>query len=71
MGLGRALLLALMVVSCAGCTTVQPWEKGVLAKPAMTFEYDAMDAMYAEHTYASKEAAAGGNGVSGGGCGCN
>ncbi len=68
-GIGLVALLGL-----GGCTSlppVQPWEKGVLARPAMTFEYEPVDAMYAEHIYSSKEAASGGTGVSGGGCGCN
>ncbi len=57
--------------ACAGTTPVQPWEKGFLSKPAMTFEGDRLDSNFVEHTYASKEAAAGGAGVGGGGCGCN
>lgn len=67
--IGAAAALAL-----AGCTLpapVQPWEKGMLAKPAMRFDQDRLEATYAEHTYSSKEGAAGGAGVGGGGCGCN
>ena len=45
--------------------------KGLLAKRAMGFEQDRLELKYAEHTYASKEGAAGGAGVGGGGCGCN
>lgn len=57
----------------AGCALqpVQPWEKGLLAKPAMAFEGNRLEYGYAEHTYSSKEGAAGGAGVGGGGCGCN
>lgn len=63
----------LLVVLLTGCSIqpVQPWEKGLLAKPEMTFEADRLDAAFVEHTYSSKEAAAGGAGVGGGGCGCN
>lgn len=72
---GRTLAWGVLVITgLAGCTSlppVQPWEKGVLARPAMTFEYEPVDAMYAEHIYSSKEAASGGTGVGGGGCGCN
>jgi hypothetical protein len=69
----RVLVIAasLSVTACAGLQTVQPWEKGNLAKPEMTFEGDALDNAYTEHTYFSKEAASGGGGVGGGGCGCN
>jgi hypothetical protein len=65
-----AALLTLMG-GCAGVQAVQPWEKGILAKPEMTFEGDRLDTAFMEHTYSSKEAAAGGAGVGGGGCGCN
>lgn len=57
-----------------GCSLIQPvnpWEKGFLAKPDMTFEGDRLDTEYVEHTYSSKESASGGAGVGGGGCGCN
>jgi hypothetical protein len=50
---------------------VQPWEKGTLAKPEMTFEGDPLDNAFTEHIYSSKEGASGGSGVGGGGCGCN
>jgi hypothetical protein len=56
---------------CAWIEPVKPWEKGILAKPEMTFESDRLDTEYVEHTYSSKEAASGGAGVGGGGCGCN
>lgn len=55
----------------AGCAQVQPWEKGILAKPDMTFESDLLETRFAEHIYSSKEASSGGAGVGGGGCGCN
>lgn len=69
----RRKVLALLVL-CAffsSCSLVQPWEKGMLAKPEMIFDEDALDAAFVEHTYSSKEAAFGGAGVGGGGCGCN
>lgn len=65
---------AVALVSLSGCAwiePVKPWEKGILAKPEMTFESDRLDTEYVEHTYSSKEAASGGAGVGGGGCGCN
>jgi len=73
LALTSVLALAL-VGSVAGCALVEPvaaWEKGMLAKPEMTFEGDRLDALFQEHTYSSKEAASGGAGVGGGGCGCN
>jgi hypothetical protein len=63
--------IALLLSGCALIEPVQPWEKGTLAKPEMTFEGDRLDAAFIEHIYSSKEAASGGAGVGGGGCGCN
>lgn len=69
----RCLLVAMVfsVTACSGLQQVQPWEKGNLAKPEMTFEGDVLDNAFTEHTYFSKEGASGGGGVGGGGCGCN
>ena len=64
------VLLTLWLCSCA-ITPVEPWQKGNLAKPEMTFEGDTLDKNFTEHTYFSKEGAFGGSGVGGGGCGCN
>lgn len=62
-----ALALALL----SGCAHVQPWEKGKLAKPEMTFGGNGLETRYDDHVYTSREAASGGAGVGGGGCGCN
>lgn len=64
-------LCLLALQGCSLIQPVQPWEKGILAKPEMTFERDKLDSAFTEHTYFSKEAASGGSGVGGGGCGCN
>jgi hypothetical protein len=64
-------LTAPALLALAGCATVQPWEKGNLAKPEMTFGGDKLETRYADHLYTSREAASGGAGVGGGGCGCN
>ncbi|TRZ55958.1 MAG: DUF4266 domain-containing protein [Rhodocyclaceae bacterium] len=69
----RAVAMAggiLMVSGCALIEPVQPWEKGVLAKPEMTFEGDRMDLYFTEHMHASREGSSGGTGAGGGGCGC-
>ncbi|MBN1928616.1 MAG: DUF4266 domain-containing protein [Chlorobiaceae bacterium] len=66
-----ALLALLAVTALAGCASVQPWEKQNLSKPAMTFDRDRLEAGYTEHIYSSREAASGGSGIGGGGCGCN
>lgn len=67
-----ALMATVLLISA--CTTLKPvqvWEKGDLAKPEMTFESDVLEAQFSEHIYFSREAANGGAGVGGGGCGCN
>jgi hypothetical protein len=66
-----AALLCFLMGGCSLIEPVQPWEKGVLSRPEMTFESDRLDNNFTEHVYFSKEAASGGAGVGGGGCGCN
>ena len=64
-----AFLAALTVLS--GCSAVQPWERGRLAQPGMGLDADMLLSAMDEHVYSSKEAASGGIGPAGGGCGCN
>ena len=68
--LGLALIVAAGLGGCA-MSPPQPWEKGNLARPEMTMGGDALDQRFVQHIYGSKEAASGGYGVGGGGCGCN
>lgn len=68
------LCLATLSTVLTGCGSIKPvsaWEKADLARPEMTFEADILDAKFTDHTYFSREAASGGSGVGGGGCGCN
>jgi hypothetical protein len=70
----RVQVVALAVACTAGCASIEPpraWEKQYLARPEMTFDANRLDARNAQHIYQSKEGAAGGFGVGGGGCGCN
>ena len=70
----RWLPIVFAVVALCACATMEPpkpWEKGNLAKPDMQFDYDRLDTKTQQHIYTSKEAATGGYGVGGGGCGCN
>ncbi len=63
---------AIFCLLMAGCgPKVAPWERGTLAKPQMALDPDVLDAALKRHTASSKEAASGGYGVGGGGCGCN
>ncbi|EDY85086.1 hypothetical protein VDG1235_4720 [Verrucomicrobiia bacterium DG1235] len=55
----------------SGCETVQPWEKGNLADYTMKADRDSLEGVMTAHVYFSREASTGGEGVGGGGCGCN
>jgi hypothetical protein len=65
------LALAAGLSGCASFGNVQPWEKGTLARPEMTFNDGHPFSRYDDHIYTSREASSGGTGVGGGGCGCN
>ena len=65
-----SLSLLLLLSSCSAWG-VKPWQRGILAKPEMQLTPDYFDNFYDEHIYFSKEASSGGQGVGGGGCGCN
>ena len=69
--MSRLIIVSLLLISCVGCSTVQPWERGSLAKKEMQWQTDLMEASLQVHIYYSKEASSGGNGAAGGGCGCN
>lgn len=67
------LLLAATIIVTSGCVVapVRPWERNMLAEPTMQLVPSPVDNLIDEHTYFSKEGASGGQGVGGGGCGCN
>jgi len=67
------LMLALLpwLGACSSPGQVHAWEKGKLAKPGMAFDGDPLDLRFVQHIYTSKENSSGGQGVGGGGCGCN
>ncbi len=72
----RLLLLAGLVLLTGfftGCTSVnvQPWERATLASYSMRPDRDPLATALSEHIYFSREAANGGRGVGGSGCGCN
>jgi uncharacterized lipoprotein len=64
--LGAASLLLL-----AGCATVQPYEREVLARTDMQFQAAPELAASEAHATEVREGAAGGFDAAGGGCGCN
>ena len=66
-----SILSLLLLVQACSMSPVQPWERDLLAKPSMALVPDEIDNALDEHIYFSKEASLGGQGVGGGGCGCN
>ncbi|CAN5136409.1 hypothetical protein BH09PSE6_BH09PSE6_23020 [soil metagenome] len=69
--LGIAAGASVSLGACAELGDVKPWEKANLAKPAMMMDSGPLETRYEEHIQFSKEGSTGGNGVGGGGCGCN
>jgi hypothetical protein len=66
-------LAAIALASLAGCATqtVQPWQRGRLARWDMRWDPDPLQAAMDQHAHFSKEGTAGEIGAAGGGCGCN
>jgi len=73
----RILLILLGATALlSGCAMpspvrVQPWERGALADATMNPSRDPLGTAMCEHVFFSREAASGGRGVGGSGCGCN
>jgi hypothetical protein len=73
----RTVVVAFVLVgvfgALGGCAAmrVHPWDRDLLADPAMSFDPDPMFGAIDQHVYFSKEASVGGQDAAGGGCGCN
>jgi hypothetical protein len=71
----RRVFLLSLIFSVAACGQVKPWvkpyERQKIADEIMSFERDPVADSYLHHVYDAREAARGGDGASGGGCGCN
>ena len=63
--------LALILLGATGCQNVKPWQRGALADYTMRADRDPLGLAQDEHVFFSREAASGGRGVGGRGCGCN
>jgi hypothetical protein len=60
-----------LIISTVACSEVPARQRGNLALPQMALTPDAQESALRQHTFLSKEAASGGYGGTGGGCGCN
>ena len=67
----RVLILSTLALVLAGCATVAPQQRAILADPIMQIEGDPKMAGQLRHAIDNREGSFGGGGVSGGGCGCN
>ncbi len=69
----RLLLIAslMLLTACSIKPWVKPYERQNIADEVMSFERDPVANSYLHHVYDAREAARGGDGASGGGCGCN
>jgi hypothetical protein len=65
------LVVALAAVFDAGCATVAPQQRAILADPTMQFNGEVKHDAALHHAIENREGSIGGTGVSGGGCGCN
>ena len=65
------LLLAHLCLTLCQCTSVLPYQRGKLADYTMRPDRDVVALSLNDHLFFSREAAAGGRGIGGGGCGCN
>ncbi|MEI6543319.1 MAG: DUF4266 domain-containing protein [Methylococcales bacterium] len=60
-----------LVLSVSGCSSVAPWQRGVLAKSQMALDIYPVQSTFKSHIYNSREAVTGNSSAGGGGCGCN
>ena len=71
----RLLLPLFIAAGLSGCGNIEPWvkpyERDKLADPIMALDGDPVSVAYIQHVYEAREAAKGGEGAVGGGCGCN
>ncbi|HXS27975.1 MAG TPA: DUF4266 domain-containing protein [Steroidobacteraceae bacterium] len=73
--LAIAFAASAIAIALAGCSPIEPWVKPYqrehLADPIMSFDPHPASAAYLDHVYDVRQAARGGTGAVGGGCGCN
>jgi hypothetical protein len=71
----RLLATVAMLVSLAGCSSIEPWvkpyERAALADPIMAAARNPVTNEYMDHVHEVREGARGASGSAGGGCGCN
>ena len=66
-----AIVFGGAMIAGSGCVNVRAYQRGHLAKRAMTDDRDTGEARFRAHERGAREGAEGGTGQAGGGCGCN
>ena len=67
----RFMVTMMLATLICGCTSVQPWERGTLAKKQMELNPRPLHSKLRQHLHHSREAASGEDtAAAGGGCGC-
>lgn len=66
----RLLGVLVITATLTGCVTVEPWERGTLAKKQMALTPYPLQSMLRTHVQNSREATLAGDTAAGGGCGC-
>lgn len=70
-GIRAVCLIAGVGALTTGCQHVSPMQRATLSDMTMRGDRDPLGTSMSEHVFFSREAASGGRGVGGGGCGCN
>jgi hypothetical protein len=66
----RFIVAALLAALLCDCSSVEPWERGKLAKQQMSPNPHPLQTKLRTHVQNSREAASGEDVAAGGGCGC-
>ena len=66
----KPLAMLLTLVLLGGCQHVEPWQRDILAQPAMATEPLVLDGARNLHLRQSREAGSAAGSAAGGGCGC-
>ncbi|HET9958774.1 MAG TPA: DUF4266 domain-containing protein [Polyangiaceae bacterium] len=61
----------IILLSAAGCATVRPEQRAVLADPIMQFDSEPGEQAARAHVLENREGALASGSIKGGGCGCN
>jgi len=67
----RMIIAVVAPLLASACASVEPWQRGTLAKAHMALDPHPQRTALLAHVRAAREAASGGVTKDGGGCGCD